>query len=185
MAGTTLHHRKRTWRSVMKPRYEVSSPGEQNREPLWQAVGQVLSDYQKVESILAGLFARLLDGNDSVSLAIFWTAPSLHGRMDLIRNAADGFKASGDKRILQIAKELDHALKLAKRAAEYRNVIAHGRVAKVFKFPGGDLGFWFTGRFRNKEIFMTAEEIIAFMGVCEPAREAVASVLQTMRKMKE
>jgi hypothetical protein len=159
-------------------RETVDSFGEETREILWQAVGRAMSDFQGLEMVLSGLFARLVDGDDNVTLAIYRTSPSLHGRLDLIRNAADGFESMGAHASRVDTDELKNALKLVRTAAENRNLLAHSKVAGVHKWPGGNLGFWLQAERSGHTYYLDAADIGALMATFEPARTAVGALVQ-------
>ncbi|MBP0440690.1 hypothetical protein J5Y06_18730 [Tianweitania sediminis] len=168
--------------TVLDMREKIESFGETGREPIWQAAGFIMSEFQKVEMILRGLFARLLDGDDNVTLAIYDTAPALSGRIELTMNAARSLTASRLQKCSVEADEIKDALNLVRKAAEKRNLVAHGVATHVTQLPtGGFRGCWLQVSNKGRTYYMTADEVIACVVPIRTAHEAIRPILDKLQ----
>ncbi len=106
------------------------------RDEIWRGIGLVSSNFSRLELRLGTLFARLINGDDTLALRLFFNAPSVPARLGLLEIAfglggGDGQPAPGH----EDRKKLFAAIR---SAASKRNKAAHAIASVVQDMFEGD-----------------------------------------------
>ena len=155
------------------------SHGDFDEEVLFAAIGRALTEWEKVETACAELFAVFVSvsqksNHTAPAIRAYGTVTSYQGRCEMIKAAAAAYFHNRKKKAAEFTKPLNEIIVACLGFSGRRNEIAHGQVSVVYYSRNGNskqIGHYLLPSFYNPKKYQielavtyeyTSQELIFF-----------------------